>query len=163
MTRQAFYSFVLICMAILFNSCHDPEYELFGYKDEIFLENKTTVNNLYVQFGKWNMTQHDSLVLNDTDIYYKAPKEYYFPLLRLTGTNWPMSQREFVDSIAKFNIFYLENKDTFFVNRKFYDGITYWDKVVAKSSVAMIFAGKSETYTATLTNEMFEKKQVSFH
>jgi hypothetical protein len=158
MTRQAFYSFILICMAISLHSCHGPEYELFGYTDEIFLENKTSVPNLHVQFGKRNMTLPDSLVLNDTNNYYKAPKEYYVPLLRLTGTSWPMSQREFVDSIAKFKIFYLENKDTFFVNRKFYDGITYWDKVVAKSPVAMIFAGKSETYTATLTNDMFEKK-----
>jgi hypothetical protein len=35
--------------------------------------------------------------------------------------------------------------------------------VVSKSSVAMIFAGKRETYTSTLTNELFEKKYVLFH
>ena len=157
MRRQVYNSFVLICTVILFHSCHGPEYEMFGYADDVFIENNTT-HNLHVLFGKMNMSRPDTIVLKDSVIYSKAPQEFYFQLVRLTGTNWPMSQREFVDSIAKFNIFYLENKDTFFVNKKFYDGITYWDKAVAKSSVSMIFAGKRETYTATLTNELFEKK-----
>jgi hypothetical protein len=71
------------------------------------------------------MSRPDTIVLKDTVLYSRAPQEFYFQLIRLTGTNWPMSQREFVDSIAKFNIFYLENKNTFFEDKKFYDGITY--------------------------------------
>jgi len=157
MKQHVFFSFALICTAILFYSCHGPEYEMFGYADDVFIENNTT-HNLHVLFRNINMSLPDTIVQKDTVLYSRAPQEFYFQLVRLTGTNWPMSQREFVDSIAKFNIFYLENKDTFFVNKKFYDGITYWDKVVAKSSVGMIFAGKRETYTATLTNELFEKR-----
>ena len=51
MKRKAFYSFALICTGILFHSCHGPEYKMFGYADDVFIENNTT-NSLHMLFGK---------------------------------------------------------------------------------------------------------------
>lgn len=74
--------------------------------------------------------------------------------------NTVLSESEFSDFISNFKIYYIQNKDTFLIKRKFYDGKTYWKSEASKGPWGIIVISLYWVchYEVMLTEDMFEKK-----
>jgi hypothetical protein len=125
-----------------------------------------------------NQTQHNIHVLYDKKDFSLSDSIYYlelkwrdslkvtdsYPTVRLDTTlrnqDNPWKTTEFVDFLSKFKVFYIEKGDTFKVSEKFYDGISYWKTESHREMDGIMFIHYYwwVEYTATLTDEMFEKK-----
>ena len=125
-----------------------------------------------------NQTQHNIHVLYDKKDISKSDSVYYLELkwrdsLKITDSyptvgfdtilrnqDNPWTKTEFVDFLSKFKVFYIEKGDTFKVSEKFYDGISYWKTNSHRAVDGIMFFHYYwwVDYTATLTEEMYEKK-----
>ncbi len=70
------------------------------------------------------------------------------------------TESEFKDFISKYKIYYIQNRDTFFIKRTFYDGKTDWKSDANYHSLGIFFTSKRWNchYSIMLTEDMFEKK-----
>ena len=73
-----------------------------------------------------------------------------------------LTESEFTDFISKYKIYYIQNKDTFFIKRTFYDGKTYWKSDANYGPWGIIVTSYYWFchYGVILSEDMFERRCV---
>jgi len=147
-------------IALIFHSCIDEDTFLMGVDEDIYIYNETKhqihiMTDYVLGFNETEYILLDSFIVDST---HKQKAEYFRNLYSSDNPKNTCSPSAFIDSIAQYKIFYIEQGDSVFISTKFYDGTTFWDRKVTTRSRAFLFSAKYILHSLTITNEMFENK-----
>jgi len=149
----------LFCLSLILSSCWDFNPHQLEVQTNI---NNQTKHNLHFFYDKKDYSISDSIFfvikhINDS-LKYKGLIQFTLDST-LIHRDKILNESGTVEYISKIKLFYIQQGDTFNVKKEFYDGKSCW---ITEISVidGMLFGGHhwAVGFTATLTDEMFEKK-----